>query len=238
MIKSSLYVDMMLKHWFSRPFAPIVPGAPFTAFGDIHGCLDLLTRGLEQSDGQIVCVGDYVDRGPNSAGVLALLQTRPDIICLMGNHEDMLLSFLDDPLTHGPRWLTFGGALTLDSYGVSQKGTATQMRDALRMAMGPKTERWLRALPSYWQSGNVVVTHAGADPGQPIETQAPQVLRWGHPKFRTRRRNDGLWVLCGHVVVDTPQAKHGIIEIDTGAFRTGQLTLARIKAGGVEFRTA
>lgn len=228
----------MLKRWFSSPFAPPAPDRPFAAIGDIHGCLELLSRALETTEGQIVCVGDYIDRGPDSAGVLALLQSRPDITCLMGNHEEMLLAFLDDPLTHAPRWLTFGGANTLDSYGVSQKGTATQMRDALRAAMGSRTESWLRALPSYWQSGNVAVTHAGAAPDLPMERQDDKVLRWGHPQFGRRVRDDGLWVVRGHVVVDAPKARQGVIEIDTGAYRTGQLTLAHIEAGHVEFSTA
>jgi len=212
---------------------------PFTALVDIHGCLSLLSHALETTKGQIVCVGDYVDRGPDSAGVLALLQNRPDIICLMGNHEEMLLSFLDDPLQHGARWLTFGGQQTLESFGVKQQGTATQMRDALRNAMGTATEGWLRALPSYWQSGNVAVTHAGAAPDLPIAAQDSKLLRWGHPQFGRKQRRDGIWVIRGHVIVETPSAKDGVINIDTGAYKTGRLSMAHISSTeGVTFETA
>lgn len=225
----------MLKRWFSRPFAPPAPDRAITVIGDVHGYRDVLEQALETipADQQIVCVGDYVDRGPDSAGVVTLLQSRPDIICLMGNHEEMMLRFLQDP--RKSRWLHHGGLETVQSYGVSADGSATQVRDALRAAMGAEQEAWLRALPSYWKSGTVAVTHAGADPDLPIQAQSTKVLRWGHPKFGKRRRSDGLWVVRGHVIVDAPQAADGIIEIDTGIYRTGRLCLAHIDKDRVAF---
>lgn len=227
---------MFLKRWAVPSFNPPNPDTPFTAVSDIHGCSDLLARALDQCDGQIICVGDYIDRGPDSAGVLQMLRARPDIISLMGNHEEMLLNFLDDPDTHGLRWLQFGGLESLESFGVAPTAPLPQIRDALRNALGPENEAWLRALPSHWQSGNVAVTHAGADPALPMDQQPTKALRWGHPKFGRTARRDGVWVVRGHVIVDDPIQQDGIIGIDTGAYKTGRLTMAHIGQGEVRFK--
>lgn len=231
----------MIRRLWTRPYAPLAPEQPFTAIGDIHGRDDLLKRALEGLAGPVICVGDYVDRGPRSADVLARLQSRPDITCLMGNHEEMLLAFLDDPQAHGPRWLRYGGVQTLESFGLKMHGepaedqSLTSLRDAFRDALGAPTETWLRALPSIWRSGNVAVTHAGADPALPLETQSDRALRWGHRDFTKRRRTDGQWVIRGHVIVGEAQAKDGVISIDTGAYATGRLTLAEVTQGAVQF---
>lgn len=228
----------------TAPLAPANPDRPVTVIGDIHGRADLLARVLKQCESQLICVGDYVDRGPDSAGVLRMLAARPEVICLMGNHEEMLLSFLDDPVTAGPRWLHFGGAQTVESFGVSAPSDITDpeaLQDLalrFRAALGPELEAWLRALPSYWQSGNLAVTHAGADPALPMAAQSTKALRWGHPKFGTEPRRDGLWVLRGHVIYDDPLIEAGAISIDTGAWRTGRLTCAHIGAGEIAFSEA
>ena len=221
---------------------PPAPEVAFTAIGDIHGRSDLLRRAFAAARGQIVCLGDYVDRGPNSAEVLRLLQGRGDVVCLMGNHEEMMLDFLDDPEAHGPRWLRNGGVQTVESFGVSYDGSAplVRTRDALRQKMGPALEAWLRALPSFWVSGNLAVVHAAADPTRALDDQGTRALRWGHKLFGKTRRQDGLWILRGHVVVDEPIADEtqGIISIDTGAYATDRLTLAHVSAQGVEFSQA
>lgn len=211
---------------------------PLCAIGDIHGRADLLALALEHiadhAMGQALCVGDYVDRGPDSAGVLRMLARRPDIICLMGNHEEMLLDFLDAPAAAGPRWLYNGGAETLISFGVearagvSDADTLTTWRDALAQAMGPGLETWLRGLPSYHLSGNVALTHAGGDPSQPMEAQKAEHLHWGHPKLGRTPRSDGLWVVRGHVIMDDPLAQDRVISIDIGAYARDQLCLAQM----------
>lgn len=217
------------------------PDQPVTAIADIHGRADLLGAALKEATGQVVCVGDYVDRGPDSAGVLRLLAARNDVICLMGNHEEMMLNFLDDPGGSGPRWLHFGGQQTLASFGIvaPQKPysdqTLKEARDALRLTLGSELEAWLRALPSYWQSGDLVITHAGADPAKAITDQDPASFRWGHPKLGRTARRDGLWVLRGHVIMDDPLIDGGVISIDTGAWRTGRLTCAHIADGALHF---
>lgn len=227
----------------SQRFGPVRPVSPFFAIGDIHGRVDLLISLLRQLDAglPVIFVGDYVDRGENSAEVLRVLRGRPGALCLMGNHEDMMLSFLDDPVGRGGHWLRNGGLQTLASFGVagltdSSKGADLQAaRDALAAAMGPGLIAWLRARPLWYQSGNVAVVHAGADPGLAIKDQKDAHLLWGHPDFVRKPRSDGLWIVHGHRIVDAPLAENGVISIDTGAYATGCLTAALIAADGVNF---
>lgn len=226
-----------------RPFPAPAPAAPFRAIGDIHGCADLLARALDRPGPPAICLGDMVDRGPDSAGVLRMLAARPDIPCLMGNHEEMLLAFLNDPDLDA-RWLRHGGAETLESFGLQAPSPDAPLEavaaaaHALAKAMGPDLIAWLAALPSLWRSGNVAVVHAAADPARPIPDQRIEVLRWGHRDFRHRRRRDGVWVVHGHVVVERPICRAGVASIDTGAWVTGRLTTAHVTAGGIRFEEA
>ncbi|WP_246032391.1 metallophosphoesterase [Thalassobius vesicularis] len=230
---------------------PIAPQQPFLAIGDVHGRVDLVEK-LEQiiltnAPGlPAVFVGDYIDRGENSAQVLELMMSASEegnqpVFCLRGNHEEMCLNFLDNPIDNGERWLKFGGLQTLSSYGVSMAGTdpmsMQRMRDALALAMGDRVIDWLRARPVHWSSGNIHVTHAGADPARPIPDQPTRNLTWGHKNFAEKARTDGQWVVYGHVIVDQPKAAMGRIAVDTGAYATGRLTAALIADGKVRFLT-
>jgi len=153
----------------------------------------------------------------------------------------MMLDFLEHPLSSGPRWLRNGGLQTLASFGVSGLTDTTTgpgletARDALALAMGDGMIKWLKARPLYFQTGNVVVTHAGADPSLAIEDQDEVNLLWGHPDFSRKPRPDGLWIVHGHRIVDTPRAENGVISIDTGAYATNRLTAALIAPDSVEF---
>lgn len=224
-------------------FAPPAPDQPLFVIGDLHGRADLLDKLLDQArDGeQIICVGDYVDRGENSADVLARLHGMPDILCLKGNHEDMLLAFLEDPENAGPRWLRYGGLQTLASFrvpGVSERMRGEELtaaRDELVKRMGNDQIDWLQTMPLFYETGNVAIVHAGADPVCPISQQSNAVLMWGHPEFRKSTRPDGIWVVHGHTIVDEPAAKNGRVSVDTGAYATGRLTAARIGNDGIEF---
>lgn len=228
---------------------PIAPAQPFLAIGDVHGCVDLVETLerliLDKAPGlPAVFVGDYLDRGEHSAEVISLLMSASEdgpqpVYCLRGNHEDMCLKFLDHPAEYGRRWLKFGGLQTLSSYGVKLVGTEDKalfkLRDALAQKMGDAVIDWLRARPVHWRSGNVHVTHAGADPTRPIDQQPERNLIWGHKDFSEKSRTDGQWVVYGHVIVDKPKAARGRIAIDTGAYATGRLTAALISQGNVEF---
>lgn len=226
------------------------PDESLAVIGDIHGqlgCLDALIDQLNEQapDARLVFVGDLIDRGEHSAGVLerirALEATRPNTVVILGNHEEMMLSFLRSPEEEGNRWMRHGGLQTMASYGalhLSQSNTPEALRQAhahLQDVLPAGLEDWLTNRPRVFQSGNVVVVHAGADPSLPFESQKDQALTWGHPRFQQQPRQDGLWVVHGHTIVDLPQESNGVISVDTGAYATGRLTAAFIHGGTVEF---
>jgi len=244
-------MSLLRRLFGKRPPAPPVmpeavfdapaPDVPFVAIGDIHGCADLLSAMLDKIDAaygtsvKTVFVGDYIDRGEDSAGVLKIVTDRaaaqPDnCVCLIGNHEEMALNFLDNPAEHGQRWLRYGGLQTLASFGIggvsetSSPNTLEAAAESFAIALGPDMVSWLRGLQVMWASGNVTVVHAGADPALPINLQAKSALIWGHPDFAKVPRSDGNWVVHGHTIVDAPQAEQGRISIDTGAYATRKLT--------------
>lgn len=238
----------MFESWIARnlmrqtPYEPVAPEAPLHVIGDIHGRLDLLQRllGLLDPVIPVFCVGDYVDRGEHSADVLRFLRDSPAITCLKGNHEVMLLGFLDTPKS-GSHWLRSGGLQTLASFGIaglteSSKGADLEQAGAtLSAAMGEDLINWLRGLPLSWQSGNVAIVHAGADPAACIAGQREDFLVWGHPEFTTTPRADGIWVVHGHTIVDAPTVISGRVAIDTGAYATGHLTAVHIAPDGLDF---
>ena len=226
--------------------SPLAPEQPLAVIGDVHGRDDLLAQlaaevASSAPTAQVVLVGDLIDRGERSAQVLHRVSERGDWLCLRGNHEAMCLEFLDDPERFGPRWLGNGGLQTLASFGIgavsqqSRGGALRQARDRLEVAMGDKLIGWLRKRPLHWRSGNVVVVHAAADPGRPIEGQSEQVLLWGHPRFAEEPRQDGLWVVHGHTILPQPVVRKGRIGLDTGAYATGRLTAALIGPGSITF---
>ncbi|MET3599658.1 metallophosphoesterase family protein [Martelella mangrovi] len=220
------------------------PEEAFVAIGDVHGCAENLARLWEKLERQapgmpVVHVGDYVDRGENSAKVLNMLFERQrdvgDIVCLAGNHEEMFLGFLDDPTEKGERWLRYGGLQTVASFGPGTTGEAygkhdlQRLRDAVVESLGTAQLEWLRNLPLIWSSGNLSVVHAGADPRKPLDEQPRRNLTWGHQAFGQLPRRDGLWIVHGHTVVPVPQMANGVVSIDTGAYATDRLTAAIVR---------
>jgi serine/threonine protein phosphatase 1 len=232
----------VLRRFFSRGAAPgdpavlppLAPAERLCVVGDVHGMFDLLQRLLPQLSGRIVLVGDVIDRGPHSAAVLDLLMARPDLTVLMGNHEAMLLNFLDDPVTAGPSWLRHGGLQTLESLGAGGDLSVAglpRLRDRLALALGDERIEWIRSRPRHLVSGNIAVTHAGADPARPVDAQT-RALIWGHPDNGRLPRSDGLWIAQGHVIVDEVTVGAGRILTDTGAFAGGPLSAIVIEPAG------
>ncbi|SLN34124.1 metallophosphoesterase [Roseisalinus antarcticus] len=235
---------------FSRraTFEPPAPREKIQVIGDIHGSLRQLERLGEMLDpgATTIFVGDYVDRGEDSATVLRRLHeveadSHGAIHCLMGNHERMMLDFLAVPEDAGRFWLRNGGLQTLASFGVggvNQTTTGPELvtaRDALQLAAGKALLDWLTERPLMYSSGNVTVVHAGADPRTPMSEQQSKHLLWGHPNFTRVPRRDGIWVAHGHTIIPTPVAEAGRISVDTGAYATGRLTAAVIEESGVQF---
>jgi serine/threonine protein phosphatase 1 len=233
--------------------APRAPAERLAVVGDIHGCAALLDRLMARIDAaapdRLVFVGDYVDRGEDSAAVLDRLHGLArsqdgKAVFLKGNHEEMMLRFLDAPTAEAARWLRFGGLQTLASFGIGGLGAnpdeagAIKARDALARALGPDMLAWLRGLPLSYVSGNVAVVHAAANPAKPIEAQSEQALLWGQPGFLRSPRGDGIWVIHGHVVVDAVQPEAGRIGVDTGAYATGRLSAALLDGDALSVLTA
>ncbi|MEX1660583.1 metallophosphoesterase family protein [Thioclava sp. 15-R06ZXC-3] len=247
---------------FARPAKSTAPPGlphpqdPVCVIGDLHGRADLLDAMFERISDQpgserarVITVGDMIDRGPESARVLSTLQAAQRaapqrMICLMGNHERMMLDFLISPDAQTVRWLKLGGAATLRSYGLSLPDMTrpdTDALDALRMdlarAIGPNLLSWLDSRPLYWREGGLAVTHAGADPYHPLERQNPDALLWGHARFGTAPRRDGLWIAHGHWVVAEPFVDRGRVALDTGASKSGRLSAAWFDRNGLKFLT-
>ncbi len=230
-----------------QPEAPPLPrpDPPVCVVGDVHGCAGLLDRLLARIAAQpgaprarLILAGDLVDRGPDSAAVLARVQALcagGQAVALMGNHERMMLDFLDTPAQAGPLWLANGGDATLFSLGVGlpRAPDMAALARAFRAALPQGTEAWLRALPLSWREGALAVSHAGADPSRAFEDQDDRALLWGHRDFRRTRRDDGLWIVHGHVIVPEVRAEDGRIGTDTGAFATGRLSAAWLDWDGL-----
>lgn len=223
----------------------IAPDEPLFVVADIHGRIDLLEKLLDkQPKGtQLIFLGDYIDRGEESAKVVArvMVETQKGAIALAGNHEVMLLDFLMEPTAKGARFMRFGGLQTLQSYGVS--GISLHMsdeelltaRDTATDAIPAEQVDWLKSLPVQHQSGNIHIVHAGANPETPMNDQKRRHLIWGHKEFGKIARSDGQWVLRGHEIVDQPVISQGCVHFDLGSFATGRLAAAHVTAGAIEF---
>ena len=219
--------------------------------GDIHGRLDLLDdaiaaikRDVEAQglDALTVTLGDYVDRGPKSRGVIDRLLANPfptPHVALKGNHELLLETFLVDPAT-GQHWCRLGGLETLLSYGVSDRGprmgehydeASAQLRDA----MPAEHIKFLHSLKTSYSHSNYFLCHAGVRPGIPLNQQSDDDLLWIRDEFLSSTIDFGQIVVHGHTPVKTPDVRANRINIDTGAFATGRLTCVVLNGQGHRF---
>lgn len=189
------------------------------AIGDIHGCLDQLRNLLaiidwKPEEDTLVFIGDYIDRGPDSAGViehiLGLRQWSDKIICLLGNHEQMFLDFMEGRNTD--LFIHNGGAATLESYGGWEAGLPTAHFE------------FLKSLPYYYETPDYIFVHAGLRDGAPLAEQDPHDLIWIRQEFIYSDFDHGKTVVFGHTPVSRPLIRPNKIGIDTGAVYGGQLT--------------
>lgn len=231
---------------------------PIYAIGDVHGRYDLLHALLgeigrdaaERHAGVtplLVLCGDYVDRGPASAEVIAALtwlqrSTAVEARLIEGNHEAMLLGFLDRPADHG-RWLAVDGRRTVESYGVTlpegidyeRAAALTSVRDSLLDAMPTSHFHLLQTLEPYVEAGDYAFVHAGVAPGVPLAAQTREDLLWIRESFLNHPHPSPSIIVHGHTWVDDrAQVLPHRIGIDTGAYRTGVLTALHIADDGLE----
>lgn len=219
-------------------------GALIYAIGDIHGCareLDelhaqIINDAARRGGGQarrvtLVYIGDYVDRGPDSAGVIdRLLAPAPingaERIFLRGNHEDAMLLFLADP-DAGADWLDYGGLETLSSYGVSPGGGPLwrqKLSEGLAARLPPAHKQFLETLRDRWSHGGYGFVHAGIRPGLAWEAQKTDDLLWIREPFLSSRTKFDRKIIHGHTITDRPDVRPNRIGIDTGAYHSGILT--------------
>ena len=225
--------------------AALPDGVMVHAVGDIHGRSDLLDdvfllieRDLEGFTGQRaieIYLGDYVDRGPDSRGVIDRLIARTrgrDVILLRGNHdvffEEMLAS--SSRLDH---WVRLGGLETMLSYGVKLSGPSTPQGIA-RMH-----EQWCEVVPSSHRAffaelqnsytiGDYFFAHAGIRPGIALDRQSEEDLLWIREDFHRSKADHGKVIVHAHSPVAAPEFHGNRINIDTCAYASGKLTCLRL----------
>jgi serine/threonine protein phosphatase 1 len=239
----------MLRFLRSRRTAkqPRLPdGIRVYAVGDIHGRADLLKQVFTLIDADLartpvnrsieVYLGDYVDRGPHSGDTLDLLIERSHIresVFLKGNHEAYLLEVLRDP-TKLEDWRQFGGLETLMSYGINPDAAEQiELIRKLFKAMPGRHLKFLRSLTPSFVCGDFFFVHAGVRPGIPLKEQQESDLLWIREDFLDSEKNFGKFIVHGHTPVREPDIRPNRINIDTGAYATGNLTLLRIQGSSM-----
>ena len=222
--------------------ARVPDGRRIYAIGDIHGRADLLAEVYEMirqddaaaDDGKtkvIVHLGDYVDRGQQSREVVEMLTAPADgieSVCLKGNHEDLMLAFLDGEEI-GRMWLHNGGNATLASYGVPMTDYAgddmpVQARQALAENLPADHNAFLRGLKLMHLEGDYLFVHAGVRPGVDLARQDDGDLMWIRDEFLNATDDHGKIIVHGHSIRPEVELMPNRIGIDTGAFRSGRLT--------------
>lgn len=196
------------------------------------------------ADAIVVFVGDYVDRGTESRGVIEYLRHKPfagfEHVFLLGNHEQSFLDFLQNP-SIGQRWFSYGGLETVESYNVNATPSVPEaerfeaVRQALERALPGAHLEFLQALQLSHQIGDYLFVHAGIYPGVPLERQNPDDLIWIREEFLLSRLTHEKIVVHGHSISQKPQVKRNRIGIDTGAFASNILTCLVLEAAQRRF---
>lgn len=234
--------------------AEIPPDTIVYAVGDVHGRADLLTRLLDMIEQDVtetayerrllVFLGDYIDRGWQSREVLDILgsslPTEFETVLLRGNHEEALLTFMEDP-GFLETWRQFGGLETLHSYGLKDlnfkpdRDYAQRIHSEFLAAFPEPHKDILTRLPTYFELGGYFFAHAGVKPGVALDQQSEHDLCWIRDEFLNSRMNFGKRVVHGHCPEETPQVRQNRIGIDTGAYITGVLTAVVLEGSNVRF---
>ena len=242
-----------LTSWFRKKDASpsVPPDCRVYAVGDIHGRSDLLDRMIrlirKDAAGHsqtpiLVFLGDYVDRGKDSKGVIGqLIDLRHEfaVQLLRGNHDQVLLDFLRDPNIYRV-WRDFGAVETLLSYGVrpplsDEEAALKDARDRFARALPSKHRAFLDALSLSWEIGDYFFSHAGVRPGTAFEEQRPADLLWIREEFLNSTVDFGKVVVHGHTPTEAAVKKPNRIGVDTGAYATGRLTAAVLAGAECRF---
>ncbi|MFN3512580.1 MAG: metallophosphoesterase family protein [Phenylobacterium sp.] len=244
-----MFDKLFLRKKAHRRPPPTTGGRLVYAVGDIHGRLDLLNPLIEtivadavslrpQRKPLLVFLGDYVDRGPASAGVverILKLSYKPafEVRTLKGNHEEALLQFLEDP-EFGQTWATHGGLATLAAYGVQAPAGRLdadgwrRASEAFGAALPASHRAFYKSLELTVEAGDYLFVHAGVRPGVPLNAQAERDLLWIRGEFLDAAGPFDKVVVHGHTPMEEPQILDHRLGLDTGAYATGVLTAVRL----------
>ena len=229
-----------------KPKPKLPDGIRIYAVSDIHGCADLLSDVFAAIDHHLarsgptralhVFLGDYIDRGPASRQTIDLLierSRRHESIFLKGNHEAFLFEVLQDA-SRLEAWREYGGFQTLMSYGLApsikpDRNEQIELVQALARDMPAHHRRFFSNLRPSFFCGDFFFAHAGVRPGVPLRQQREEDLLWIRDEFLHSDENFGKFVVHGHTPVAKPEIRPNRINIDTGAYATGILTLLTIQ---------
>jgi serine/threonine protein phosphatase 1 len=221
-------------------------GVRIYAISDIHGCADLLQKMFTVIDRDLsnagdmraihVFLGDYIDRGPESCQTIDLLMDRSrhhETIFLKGNHEAFLFDVLKSP-SQLQAWKQFGGLQTLASYGLRptlnpDEAERTELIRELAQRISPRQRRFFNNLRLRFVCGDFFFVHAGVRPGIALSKQSEQDLLWIRDEFLESNERFSKYIVHGHTPVRQPDIRPNRINIDTGAYATGNLTLLTIQ---------
>ena len=224
----------------AAPQANLAAGLRAYAVGDVHGRADLFAAlaaaidaddlARSPADTTVILLGDLIDRGPDSAGVIRLArdwQSRRPVRILMGNHEEMFLDALesDEVLRH---FLRYGGRETLLSYPIDPeayiRADLSECRALARAAVPATDIAFISNFEDSIVLGDYLFVHAGIRPGVPLEQQKTSDLRWIRESFLSHGEDFGPVVIHGHTIYDEVDVRANRIGIDTGAYASGRLT--------------
>jgi serine/threonine protein phosphatase 1 len=237
-------VSALLKLVSRRPTRShcLPDGVRAYAVGDIHGRLDLLDRLLDDiaadderrpaAATQLVFLGDLIDRGPDSAGVVERLlgfsRRQAPVRFLMGNHEEVFLRVLAGDVRAMRFLLRIGGRATVMSYGFEPEEYASLDFEGLTARLIERVPAehvaFLQSFEEMIELGDYLFVHAGIRPGVDLAGQQAADLRWIRDDFLDCRDDHGKLVIHGHSITDEVDVRANRIGIDTGAFESGRLT--------------
>lgn len=230
----------------TQPTLP--PGERIYAIGDIHGRFDLLFRLMSaivadvnkrpRAMQRIVVLGDFIDRGPDSAKIikaLSALRTDERMIVLKGNHESTLVDGIRGDRAALEAWIDFGGDATLRSFGAQDDdiwpADSRKLVDNVRRIIPESVVDWLAELPLTHRAGSYLFAHAGLKPGVSLTRQREDDILWIRGEFTESTADHGVIVVHGHTISERVSVLPNRIGVDTGAYRTGRLSAVGLEAG-------
>lgn len=233
----------------TRAPAVIPPGRRVYSIGDIHGCDaqlgnlheiiadDLARRPVDAA--VLLHIGDYVDRGADTAGVLRRLLRGPpvadlQVVNLVGNHDETMLHALSGDRPAATDWLFAGGRPALESYGIDPDAP----RESWPEKVPPEHLDFLRGLTLTHREGGYLFVHGGVRPGVPLDQQTREDLLRMRQPFLYSEMDFGVVVVHGHSPVKEPVVRHNRIAIDTGAVFGGKMTCLVLEGETLGFLTA